>query len=230
VKARPNGYFYCNNSGLGYDPPVTEPTETDTFTAQEISTTVSSERPALSVEDILFNDEYVCGYCESHAPVPYFDYSISGRTATFVNTSTGGTSSVEWFINEIDTQLIFTGDTVVYHFPYAYDYTVCIHATNQCGSDTKCGKVHLKPNAVNDALSDNLKVSVAPTVFHESIRVSVLDPAKLYAEMLDASGKVCRSFELTSDMEVNLSMLSSGLYVLRVSDGRTSLHFKLIKY
>lgn len=71
-------------------------------------------------------------------PVAAFTFSVFGETATFTNTSLGGATSYLWDFGDGSSS---TQTQTSHFYPTDGSYTVCLTATDSCGSDSVCQTV-----------------------------------------------------------------------------------------
>ena len=86
-------------------------------------------------------------------PVANFSYNDNGLTFTFTNNSTDATDYL-WSFGDGTTS---TTGSPSHTYLQADDYTVCLTASNECGSDTYCTIVSIDPCA-----SSSLSISTTP--------------------------------------------------------------------
>ncbi len=93
-------------------------------------------------------------------PVANFNYSVSGNTVTFTNTTIGNATSYLWNFGDGQTSTA-TNPVHLYADPGTYD--VVLTATNECGSTTKLRSVVIvATNPPTAAFSANPSIGCAP--------------------------------------------------------------------
>lgn len=147
-----------------------------------------------------------------------FTYTQTGNNFTFSNQSNNA-STYFWDFGDNST-LIIANPTHAYLIPG--NYTVCLIATNVCGSDTSCQPVSILVGTEDFAM-ENWTMYPNPAV--AQIRVEGQNPASgtVTWELLDVTGKVVWTqpeevFAGQFGKQIDLSGIARGVYVLRRSD------------
>ena len=158
----------------------------------------------------------------NEAPVASFSHSENANTATFNNTSIGG-STYHWDFGDGNSS---TMENPTHTYAGGGIYTVLLTVTNNCGTDTISDTVIilivdvLDPTGISD-----LKVYPNPTGGRTRIQAIVNTPINtLNVEILDMSGRIVWQDISTNhsgyiNAELDLSDLSEGLYQLQLTSG-----------
>ncbi|MCB9235957.1 MAG: PKD domain-containing protein [Bacteroidia bacterium] len=102
----------------------------------EILSGIWGEYRSNSTQDIMIGaviTNYPC------LPTASFNTSVSGATATFTNTATGGLSTL-WDFGDGNTS---TSTSPSHTYTASGSYTVCLSSTNSCGTDSVCQTVNI---------------------------------------------------------------------------------------
>lgn len=230
----PNSNFnYVNGTSATSENPEIQFTQTGSYT---ITLTATNQFGS----DNFTRNDYVNISAISTTDPPVAEFTASKTTGmvgdiiTFNDQSTNTPSSWTWtivpashsYVNGTDNksqnpQVQFTAVGV---------YTVILQAGNTNGTDSeaKTNYINIGPlGAQQLSLSD--VVSLYPNPSAGSFRIQTSAPiANLAVVVYDAQGKAVRTLTGTSQDEMEISGLESGVYHVRLSDGTASFSQKLI--
>lgn len=159
-------------------------------------------------------------------PSTAFTFTANQLQVTFNNTTSGATS-YSWSFGDgnLDTQ---QNPTHTYAVPGAY--TVCLTATNACGTDTTCSTVNVTVIGVQDPRSAvQLEAWPNPTEGQLALQVSLpADINQLRLRIVDLAGRLVRSESIAQPgssqrLDLDLSALPAGIYQLEAdADGQVA--------
>ena len=198
-------YQWTPSGGLNSasDPnPVATPTGTTTYSVlvTDANNCTESDDVTLTVNPL---------------PVSGFAFGTSQSTVTFANTSTGATTFFWDFGDQNSASL--PSPTHTYQVPGIY--TVCLQATNACGTDTFCQDINVNFVSVGEELDeDGFKVYPNPAqgeVYFEPL-VLEIGRLELYNKFGQKVKEYTDSWSPGERYVLDLSGLAAGVYELRV--------------
>jgi hypothetical protein len=162
-------------------------------------------------------------------PVAGFNYTVSGGSVSFTNTSSGSTSYF-WDFGDMQTS---TQENPGHTYANSGNYTVVLTATDQCGSDTEM--VNL-PYIWTSVSENNLlsAVHVFPNPASDHITVYIGENANdVVLEIVDLSGALVQSTQAGSvkagtDIALDLSKLSADSYLLWIRTSNSACSVPLL--
>lgn len=90
----------------------------------------------------------------SAAPSPIFTSNTSGTSVTGTANTTAATSSFAWTLNGVS---VGTGTTVTVNPTAPGMYSLCLNATNDCGTNTSCSEFTILAALSGTAIATNVK-------------------------------------------------------------------------
>ncbi|HHG85633.1 MAG TPA: PKD domain-containing protein, partial [Bacteroidetes bacterium] len=167
------------------------------------------------------------------APGAAFSFSAgtNPQMINFIDNSTGSPTSWLWDFGDGQTSVQQNPNNL---YASTGTYTVCLTATDSCGSDTLCLSVMVGVSGVNGGLPD-LEVNLWPNPAGEQVMVEVNLPARLDLEvrLRDVAGRSL--VELHQDaatglwqQPLDLSAVAAGMYFLEVRAGDFVITKKLL--
>ncbi len=230
----PNANFnYVNGTNANSQNPEIQFTQTGSYT---ITLTATNPYGAddftrngyINISAISTNDPPVAEFTASKTS------AVVGDIISFTDQSTNSPSSWTWtvvpsshaYVNGTDNK----SQNPQIQFTAVGNYTVILQAGNTNGTDSeaKANYINIGPLGVQELeLSDVLRLYPNPS--SGSFRIQSLAPiANLAVVVYDAQGKAVRTLSGTSQDEMEISGLKSGVYHVRLSDGTASFSQKLI--
>jgi len=158
---------------------------------------------------------------ECNKPVSSFSSSISGLTVSFQNNTLNSTSYLWNFGNGQSSTLV--NPTITYVAPG--NYTVCLTANNNCGSDDSCQSLNVIYTDIISSLNENI-LSIYPNPndgkFLIKIQKGLAKEAKL--EILNMEGRVVLEQAINNQLtEIITNNLANGVYLLNVQISNTEV-------
>lgn len=163
-------------------------------------------------------------------PTATWVYSQSGLTFDFTDLSTGGATSWAWGFGDG----IFSAQQNPQHtYSQAGIYTVCLYATNSCGTDTSCS--FLNTVGIEEGLAGQVKIYPNPSSGNFTLEMMDLtsgNPVQL--RITDLLGREVLNQVLTPSngqlkTALDLSSFANGSFVLRAQSGNKQWSRLLIK-
>ncbi len=160
--------------------------------------------------------------CLTGDQTAYANYysTVTNNSVAFSNTSLGATSYF-WDFGDGQTSTA-TNPTHVYSD--INDYTVCLTATNTCGTTQTCKTVSVTALSVSDISQLEKNIDMFPNPANEVLFVKLKDNSQQYSlQMFDETGKlVFENKALSAENQINTSKLSSGIYfaTIKQADGK----------
>ena len=167
-------------------------------------------------------------------PVTSFTDTVTANTVTFTNTSLYA-DTYDWDFGDGNTSS--QENPVHTYSPTSsnWTYTVILTATNDCSSTDYEMEVSSRPNSVMDLEFTN-KISVYPNPTSGVFRVEIeqAEVGDLQIQILDLQGKVVYtrdvdSFQGDGNKIIDISQLSTGMYLVRISLNDSIALFKIEK-
>ena len=170
-----------------------------------------------------------CSNVTVTCPVPSsgFTYVTNNRDLTTTNTSIGGNTFL-WTFGDGNTST----DTSPMH-TYAADgiYEVCLISTNPCGSDTTCISISVMLIGMEDAFNGNILFYPNPATSQLTIDLDLEVSEEIKVEVYSLLGDRLLQSELGSVLrervELDLSSIENGIYLVRVSGKEAIINRKI---
>ncbi len=152
------------------------------------------------------------------SPTASFTAMVSGKTATYINTTTNGTSYT-WDFGDGSSS---TEANPVHTYTNDGSYVVVLTATNDCGTSTEQQVVSIMTVGSTEAEGPNA-FRLYPNPVLESLVWEASSPLLLpeSIQLLDANGRICRNW--TSDpipKTLSTAGLPSGVYFLKIKTSK----------
>ncbi|MGD0710740.1 MAG: T9SS type A sorting domain-containing protein, partial [Bacteroidales bacterium] len=165
-------------------------------------------------------------------PVAYFNDGASGTTLTFYNTSLNGQTYL-WEFGDGDTSTAFDP---VHQYAVPGTDTIKLIASNICGSDTQIViiKVGFGPGIQENMFVDNVSVYPVPTNGDIAVTFDYSGLTALDVKIYNLLGQIQYREtvnELTGKYHniINMSQMSTGIYLLQIISDKGSVNIKLVK-
>jgi PKD repeat protein len=154
------------------------------------------------------------------------EQSNASLEVTFTNSSNNA-ESYSWNFGDNGTSTLMSPS---YTYEAAGTYTVTLIAANACGNDTLVKTISVNTiNSVHQVdFARSVVVSPNPASDNAQISLEITKPGTLQIDVVDLTGKTVQPVYFGSAMQgsqkhtINTSVLSSGLYLIRISNGSTS--------
>lgn len=161
--------------------------------------------------------------------------TVEGQSVRFVSYATHA-ASAEWFFGDGET--LTTMDAYVTHeYSDTGTYQVMQVAMRHCISDTFTLNIHVTPTgdtsdtlAIDEAgLFNSISLYPNPTV--QSVILNLPDLMQgVYVELVSLDGRLLwSSYADNSSLQIPVKGVSSGVYLLRISDSRRTFVKKIVK-
>ncbi len=149
-------------------------------------------------------------------PAAAFDFGLNGLSAQFNDLSTNTPTSWLWDFGDGSTN---TEQHPAHTFATPGDYTVCLTAANDWGSNQTCQPMMILTSA-KERTGDLAVIVVYPNPAKGKIWIENRSGQRLEGSLASAVGQTVATFTLAENTtELDLSGLPSGLWLLRASDG-----------
>jgi PKD repeat protein len=168
-------------------------------------------------------------------PTADFEAIINVGSVAFINKSKNATS-YDWDFDDGNTS---TAMSPSHTYDKPGSYNVVLIASNPCTSDTVTtveltGKeMKIIETSINDLSSYTLKVYPNPTNDHLFIKVGDIRDKNISYNIFDINGKMISSESQLSPMQeiiqVDMSQVSRGVYILELTIGTDSGIFRIVK-
>jgi PKD repeat protein len=195
---------------------IANPTETTSYTVSgSVGTCTNSASVSVSV---------------NRYPTAGFSFNQTGNYFVQFDNTTSNGNSYFWDFGSGNTS---TEENPTASFPFEGTYPVTLISTNSCGSDTLKQDVILLKLGLNELNSST--VSIGPNPFDEqlTLKINLGKYQPVIISIYDGVGKLVYQEVLTVQKELihqlNLHMLSSGMYLMRLSKADEQITFKVLK-
>jgi PKD repeat protein len=158
--------------------------------------------------------------------VAAFSFTQNEDTVFVTDQSTG--SAATWLWDFGDSQSATT-QNAVHNYATGGIYTVCLTATDACGSiDSTCQQVFIVVTGMNETAAN--AISTYPNPVNDQLTISFAKEMKnAQLEIIDQTGRLVQQVQNISGQKLtlNVSTLPAGIYLLRVTDenGSSSARF-----
>ena len=125
----------------------------------------------------------------------------------------------EWLWDFGDGSAVSQDTTPVHTFPAPGFYTVCLTVANQYSASSKCKVVQVKVSGVTEP-AGGTQFAVYPNPTTGLVNIPNLKAATRAIQVFDIAGR--RVYQITtSELEIDLSDLENGVYLMRIRDEGT---------
>ncbi len=156
-----------------------------------------------TTENIVHDTVLLCLYA-----VPAFDFTQTGASFEFINNSDYATSYL-WSFGDGNTT---TAENPSYAFTTSGNYSVCLSANNDCGTDSICRIVKPLRTGVDNINVNAIRIIPNPAI--SEVTVSGYNPA--YLKLTNALGQTVAEAHKSNKLYVG--NLPQGIYVLQLFD------------
>lgn len=164
-------------------------------------------------------------------PLPVSQFTIDGdltslQQINFVNASTGGTNYV-WDFGDGQKS---TQQSPTHAYNLGNEYIITLTVENQFG----CKSISTETISVVTSLEDQLSnfIQVSPNPFKENLTIQ-FPKGKIVWKIMDMKGRVMgaemRNIDNMNMQQIQVQDLAPGVYVLKATDGTSTVSMKLIK-
>ncbi len=161
-----------------------------------------------------------------NVPVADFTYTNTGTDYNFHSTSSDA-DSYYWDFGDgsNDTTL-----TPPHHYNQTGNYTVCLIASNTCGNDTICQQLSVTAGiSNNNRLANAIKIFPNPAVNRLTVRVKTTTPSGNIIIRNTIGQILIKTTIIKSLNNIDVSNLSSGLYIVEINTSQHIAYRKFIK-
>ena len=149
-------------------------------------------------------------------PAAAFDFTLTTLTAQFNDLSTNSPTSWFWDFGDGSTS---TEQHPAHTYATPGDYTVCLTATNDWGSNQTCQPVMIL-TGTKELAGATAGIFVYPNPVQQVLFIEKTTPQPLQATLSAVTGQVVLSLVLTEKMTtVDVSGLPAGVWFLKTADG-----------
>ncbi|MEM7037593.1 MAG: PKD domain-containing protein, partial [Bacteroidota bacterium] len=168
--------------------------------------------------------------CES--PVSQFGSQMNQLVVDFADNSTNMPTSWAWDFGDGNTS---TSQNPQHMYGVAGTYTVCLIASNSCGSDTSCSSVTVSVVGIEDEVA-GMGLELWPNPVRDQLQVEVTLPyaADLTLRVRDLAGRTLYMERVAGATErwqpvLDVQALSSGMYFVEVESGESRMTRKFVR-
>lgn len=163
------------------------------------------------------------------APTASFTYTGSLGNYQFTSTSTGNPSTYNWNFGDGSSSTLANP---LHSYATAGGYTVTLTVTNACGTNTSTQTIEVSVG-IEDEIDGDVKLYPNPNAGVFTLEVSNSLSDEIGMILFDIQGKqlLNEKYSVVSGnfkKELNLSQLSEGAYIVRLSAGGKSSNYKLL--
>lgn len=184
--------------------------------------------PATTVNNItLFTTEISC-QCLGQLPQLNFSYSVNELSVNFTESVENSNSQILWVFGDGDSS---TSSNPSHTFPDSGTYSVCLYASNDCGTDSICKNVIISADSltgISDYGINNFKIT--PNPFNEFINIELKNKEIRKIEILDITTKLV--YKLDEMIENNLMITTenwqNGQYIIKLTGNKETYIKKLL--
>lgn len=153
-----------------------------------------------------------------------FSYSpLSGYTFQFTNLSENSDGQIWDFGEETDTTA-----NPIYTFPGQGEFNVQLTSFNPCDTLTTSETISIFFPKINEnSTKDNWLVY--PNPVHDKVKLQYISSSEIAIKIFNLKGEKVLSIDHFTANEIDVSMLSSGAYFIKISGEKRSKTIKIIK-
>ncbi len=160
----------------------------------------------------------------SEAPECDFEYTNLGLNKAKFTPGNSTYSSYEWFFGEGGTS---TAVSPVYQYLYTGNFNVTMKATNSAGCTCEISK-HISANTSITSLDNTTGILVYPNPNNGNFTISNANGLGMTIEVYDILGaKIYEQVTEFSTQDVDISDLSAGVYLVKVTVNGITEHIKI---
>jgi PKD repeat protein len=157
------------------------------------------------------------------APNAAFSDSTNNLTVSFTDLSTQAPTSWFWDFGDGNTS---TQQDPSHTYAANGTYTVCLTATNTCGSDSSCSSVTVSSTVGIADIENN--VQIYPNPVQEVLNIDLQGEA--VASIYSTDGKLVRSVMLLSGLNtIETAEMENGIYVLKIESTDSVMTYQFVK-
>ncbi len=109
------------------------------------------------------------------------------------------------------------------------EYEVCLHVSNECGSDTQCLIINAQPVNVEELAAESVEIewNHSQNILH----VISEDSSSHIVEIFDIAGRMVIQEEFNHQTNIKLDLLKSSIYIVKVvnKEGKSVLVERIVK-
>jgi len=155
---------------------------------------------------------------EGVPPVASFTaVSGSGNEIILTNNSTGGTLSYLWDFGDGATS---TTASPTYVYPNPGTYTICLSATDACGTDSTCTTVTVGAVSIESELAQGVQLYPNPATDEVYVALDLVSDEEVTLNIYNLHGAKLQSIDLgtlrTDRVAIDLNQLPAGSYLMEV--------------
>jgi len=153
------------------------------------------------------------------APIPLLSFEVSSQ---IISTSATNVSTFNWFIDGVLSEQL-NGNSIP--VPQTGEYQLNVEYANGCDATSEPLQVIVA--GIFEMSNSNLQI--APNPFINYIQIFNKNKSSVIAELYSYDGKLLITQSINVTETIDTSYLSSGFYLLRLTQERKSLTYKLVK-
>ncbi|MBE9468226.1 MAG: endonuclease [Bacteroidetes bacterium] len=154
----------------------------------------------------------------NNLPISNFSYVINGKTVSFTDKSSYGTSFL-WNFNDGFTN---QSKNPIHSFSSYENYKVVYTVTNICGSTSSSQDILLKGNSIN-SIDENHNINIYPNPANNILTLST-DSNNESVEIYNIIGeKVLSFYKQNSTLQININNLKKGMYFIKICDNKLGI-------
>jgi len=152
----------------------------------------------------------------TNIPEPNFNLvRDANNNVTFTYTGSTGVSSYKWDFDDGDTA---TTATATHTYTKTGAITACVTVRNSCGDNTYCKSFYLFPTGVEGVTETDNNIKVYPNPANDAVHIEGIT-AGTGIQLFDVTGRqVLQSASTSTNASINIGSLSTGSYVLVLTD------------
>lgn len=153
------------------------------------------------------------------APVPQISFETSTQT---VSTTSTNVSVFNWFVDGVLSEQLNSNSFIA---PQTADYQLNVEYANGC--DATSEPLQVIVTGIQEAV--NASIQLYPNPFSDRIQLTSKNQRTVAIELLSSEGKLLFSANFNGYKTIDTTILSPGLYLLRVTQEGKSFTYKLVK-
>lgn len=153
------------------------------------------------------------------SPVAGFTQSVNGWTISFSDISAYNPTSWHWDFGDGGTS---NQTNPVHVYQSLGTYQICLVVDNDCGTDTTCRYIDIKPTGIGD-LDEQVNMEVFPNPSSDKVQINVSSSDEDIREitLMDAVGQHVRAYRAaqgskSEELRWDVNDLAAGVYLIQV--------------
>ena len=166
--------------------------------------------------------------CITGDQTAYANYgkTITNNTVNFTNSSVGGTS-YSWDFGDGE---VSTATSPSHVYTAIGEYTVCLTATNSCGSTQFCRNLTISTLSNNEFSNEDSGFIIYPNPAKDIIKIkSAIQPDNWTVKIFDISGKLIETKSiLDTETTIQVDKYASGVYLIQINTNERIINKKVV--